>query len=697
MAALRPKTTPPVAKKVATSDQRHGFTRTDDYAWLRADNWQEVMRDPDVLDDGIRDYLQAENDFLESVMSETASLQDKLFEEMKGRIKEDDSSVPSPDGPFDYYTSFITGGQHPLFCRRKGESGAEEILIDANQLAEPHAYFRIGGVGHSPDHTRVAYASDTNGSEYYTIKVLDIASGSPIGSEIPDTSGGFVWAGDGQTLFYTRLDDNHRPREVYRHTLGTDAKDDVLVYREEDPGFFVGVGMTQSERFVVISAHDHQTGEVHLIETDKPDLAPRLVCARETGHEYSVEHHDDDLIILTNADGAEDFKIMSAPVDAVGRDCWKEIEAHRPGRLILDVIAFQDFLVRLERDEGLPRIIIRHWSDGLEHDIAFKEEAYSLGVSPGYEYDTTRLRFTYSSMTTPAQVYDYDMSARTRQLRKTQEIPSGHNADDYVTRRIMAPAHDGEKIPVTLLYRKDTPLDGTAPALLYGYGAYGISIPASFSTNCLSLVDRGMIYAVAHIRGGKDKGYRWYAQGRLEHKSNTFQDFISAGRYLAKEGYTSEGAIVAHGGSAGGMLMGAVANMAPELFQGIIAEVPFVDVLTTMLDDTLPLTPPEWPEWGNPIESKEAYETIAAYSPYDNVSAQAYPHIMAVGGLTDPRVTYWEPAKWIARLRACNTGDNLIMLKTNMEAGHGGASGRFDRLGEVALAYAFAIKVSGKA
>jgi len=455
--------------------------------------------------------------------------------------------------------------------------------------------------------------------------------------------------------------------------------------------------MTQSERYVVISAHDHQTAEVHLIESDKPERAPRLVCARETGHEYSVEHHDDDLIILTNADGAEDFKIMSAPVDGVGRDGWEEIEAHRPGRLILDVIAFQDFLVRLERDEGLPRIIIRHWSDGQEHDIAFKEEAYSLGISPGYEYDTTRLRFTYSSMTTPAQVYDYDMSARTRQLRKTQEIPSGHNADDYVTRRIMAPAHDGEKVPVTLLYRKDTPLDGTAPALLYGYGAYGISIPASFSTNCLSLVDRGMIYAVAHIRGGKDKGYRWYAQGRLEHKSNTFQDFISAGRFLAKEGYTREGAIVAHGGSAGGMLMGAVANMAPELFQGIIAEVPFVDVLTTMLDDTLPLTPPEWPEWGNPIESKEAYETIAAYSPYDNVSAQAYPHIMAVGGLTDPRVTYWEPAKWIARLRACNTGDNLIMLKTNMEAGHGGASGRFDRLGEVALAYAFAIKVSGKA
>ena len=696
MAFLKTRKSPPVAERIASSDSRHGITRQDDYAWLRADNWQEVMRDPEVLDKGIRNYLEAENDYLERTLAETSALQDTLFEEMKGRIKEDDSSVPSPDGPFVYYTSFVTGGQHPLFCRRKGETGDEEILLDANKLAEPHAYFRIGGVSHGPDHSRVAYASDTNGSEYFTIKVCDIADGSQVGEDISDTSGSFVWAADGETLLYTRLDDNHRPREVYRHRIGTPAADDVLVYREEDPGFFVGVGMTQSEGFILISAHDHQTSEVYLIDADRPESEPRLVCPRETGHEYSVEHHGDDLIILTNAEGAEDFKIMRAPVSGTGRSEWQEIEAHRPGRLILDMVSYDGHLVRLEREDGLPRIVIRRWSDDDEHAIAFEEEAYSLGMSPGYEYETTRLRFTYSSMTTPSQVFDYDMEERTRRLRKTQEVPSGHDPEDYVTRRVMAPAHDGETVPVTLLYRKDTALDGTAPALLYGYGAYGISIPAAFSTNCLSLVDRGFIYAVAHIRGGKDKGYRWYAKGRLEHKANTFKDFISAGRYLAAEGFTGVGGIVAHGGSAGGMLMGAVANMDPELFNGIIAEVPFVDVLTTMLDDTLPLTPPEWPEWGNPIEDKSAYDDIAAYSPYDNVCAQDYPHIMAVGGLTDPRVTYWEPAKWIAKLRACNTGDKLIMLKTNMEAGHGGASGRFDRLKEVALVYAFAIKISGK-
>ncbi|MGE3627086.1 MAG: S9 family peptidase, partial [Hyphomicrobiales bacterium] len=413
--------------------------------------------------------------------------------------------------------------------------------------------------------------------------------------------------------------------------------------------------------------------------------------------EYSVDHHGGRLVILTNKDGAEDFKIVSAPVDAPSPDNWTEIEPHKPGRLILDMVCYADYLVRLERENGLPRIVIRNWSDGEEHSVAFDEEAYALGLSHGYEFDTQQIRFTYSSMTTPAQVYDYDIPSRKRVLRKTQEVPSGHDPDDYVTRRVLAPAHDGETVPVSLLYRKSTPLDGSAPLLLYGYGSYGMAIPASFSTNCLSLVDRGFVYAIAHIRGGKDKGYRWYRQGRGVFKTNTFRDFISCGEYLAREKFTARGNIVAHGGSAGGMLMGAVANMAPGLFRGIIAEVPFVDVLTTMLDDTLPLTPPEWPEWGNPIESAEAYRTIAAYSPYDNVKAQAYPHILALAGLTDPRVTYWEPAKWVARLRALRTDGNLTLLKTNMDAGHAGASGRFDRLKEVALSYAFALMVTGRA
>ena len=421
-------------------------------------------------------------------------------------------------------------------------------------------------------------------------------------------------------------------------------------------------------------------------------MAPRV-----HGHEYGVEHHGDRLIITTNSDGAEDFRICEAPLADPRQENWREIVAHKRGRLILDVIAYQGHLVRLEREDGLPRIIIRRFADGAEHAIAVAEEAYSLGVSAGFEFDTTTTRFTYSSMTTPAQVFDYDMETKARTLRKTQEVPSGHDPADYVTRRLMAPAPDGETVPVSVLYRKGTPLDGSAPLFLYGYGAYGITIPASFSTGRLSLVDRGFVFAIAHIRGGKDKGYHWYTEGKLEKKPNTFSDFIAAGEFLAKEGYTRRGRIVANGGSAGGMLMGVIANQAPDLFLGIIADVPFVDVLNTMLDESLPLTPPEWPEWGNPIKSKKDFETIRSYSPYDNVGRKAYPHIFAYAGLTDPRVTYWEPAKWIARLRHLNASDNLILLKTNMEAGHGGASGRFEALKEVALDYAFALKIADKA
>jgi oligopeptidase B len=451
---------------------------------------------------------------------------------------------------------------------------------------------------------------------------------------------------------------------------------------------------TQDRRFLLLSVHDHETAEISLIDATDPSAPPRLIAPREPEHDYSVDHHEGKLIILTNSDGAQDFRIVEAPVASPGRENWREIEPHRPGRLILDIVAYKDFLVRLEREDGLPRIVVRRFADGEEHEIAFDEEAYALSLSPGYEYDTATLRFTYSSMTTPAQVFDYDMKTRARVLRKTQEIPSGHDPSLYVTRRVMAPAKDGETVPISLLYRKDTKLDGTAPLLLYGYGAYGHAIPAGFNTNALSLVDRGFVYAIAHIRGGKDKGYRWYKDGKREKKVNSFTDFIAAGEFLAANGYTTRGRIVAHGGSAGGMLMGAVANLAPDLFLGIIAEVPFVDVLTTMLDDSLPLTPPEWPEWGNPIESEKDYRTIAAYSPYDNVRAQPYPHILALAGLTDPRVTYWEPAKWIAKLRELAEGGGLILLRTNMEAGHAGASGRFERLKEVALAYAFALKIN---
>ena len=692
----RSRASVPCAARHPATSTHHGIARVDDYAWLRAANWQAVIRDPALLDPEIRSYLEAENAYTEAMLAETEPLQAKLFAEMKGRIKEDDAGVPQPDGAFAYYTRHVVGGQHPLFCRIPRDGGDERVLIDGNALAAPHAYFHIAGVAHSPDHRLVAYAVDTKGSEYYTVNVIEADTGKLVDSRIADSSGALEWSADSRHLFYIWLDDEHRPRRLLRHTIGSDATD-LLVHEQADPGCFLGIGATQDRRYLVLGVHDHETAEISLIDAADPGAAPRLVAPREREHDYSVDHHEGRLIILTNSGGAEDYRIVEAPVATPGREHWREIEPHRPGRLILDVVAFKDFLVRLEREEGLPRIVVRRFADGEEHAIAFDEAAYALGISAGYEYDTPVLRFTYSSMTTPAQVFDYDMNTRVRTLRKTQEVPSGHDPSRYVTRRVMAPAKDGEAVPVSLLFKKDTKLDGSAPLLLYGYGAYGVTIPAGFSTNALSLVDRGFVYAVAHVRGGKDKGYRWYKQGKREKKVNSFADFIAAGEFLAAERYTSRGRIVAHGASAGGMLMGAAANMAPDLFLGIVADVPFVDVLSTILDASLPLTPPEWPEWGNPIESEADYRTIAAYSPYDNVRAQPYPHILALAGLTDPRVTYWEPAKWVAKLRAHATGKGLILLRTNMEAGHAGASGRFERLKEVALAYAFALRIAGAA
>jgi oligopeptidase B len=687
----------PMAARRAVVTTRHGVELVDDYAWLRAANWQDVMRDPALLDPEIRAHLDAENAHTAAQLADTRDLQELLFAEMKGRIKEDDSSVPSPDGPFEYYASYVIGGQYPLLARRPRGVAAETILLDGNAEAEGKPYWQLGGGAHSDDHKLLAYAVDEKGSELFTIRFRDLDTGLDLPDVIPDTRGSLVWARDNRTLFYVRIDANHRPLYVYRHVVGTPVENDVLVYEEKDTGYYVGVGQTQSGRFIQIDAHDHQTNEVYLIDGFAPAGPMLLVAPRRHGHEYQVEHQGERLIITTNSGGAEDFRICEAPVDAPSEENWREIVAHKPGRLIIETVAFRDHMVRLEREDSLPRIVITRFSDGSEHAIAFDEEAYALGMSTGYEFDTTMVRFTYSSMTTPAQVYDYDMENRERVLRKTQEVPSGHDPADYVTRRIQAPAPDGELVPVSILYRKGTPLDGTAPLLLYGYGAYGIPIPASFSTARLSLVDRGFVYAIAHIRGGKDKGYRWYTDGKLKKKVNTFTDFIAAGEHLAKLGYTSRGRIVANGGSAGGMLMGVVTNMAPSLFLGIIADVPFVDVLNTMLDDTLPLTPPEWPEWGNPIASREDFQTILSYSPYENVEQKAYPHVFAYGGLTDPRVTYWEPAKWIARLRERNTSQNLVLLKTNMEAGHGGASGRFEQLKEIALDYAFALRIAGLA
>ncbi len=688
------KPLPPRAEKRPVKSVHHGIERIDDYAWLRADNWQEVMKNPAALPGDIRAYIEAENAYQEAMMAATEGLQEELFAEMKGRIKPDDSSVPDPDGPYAYAVRYEKGAQHPRIVRLPREGGPEEVLLDADAEARAHDFFRLGAAEHSPGHDKLAWSADLRGSEYYDLHIRDLASGRDEKTVIHDTSGAVVWAADGRHLFYVRMDENHRPSKVFRHALGSDPQDDVLVYEEADAGFFVSIGQTHSRRFIVIDAHDHETSEVRLIPSDDPAATPILVAERETGVEYEVEEAFGTLYIRTNADGAEDFKIVMTAVETPGREHWRDMIGHRQGRLILSHVLHAGHMARLERENGLPSIVITDLRSGREHDISFAEEAYSLGLQPGYEFDTSTLRFTYSSMTTPARTYDYDMVSRERTLRKEQEVPSGHDPADYVTRRIEAPAHDGEKIPVTLLWHKDTPLDGSAPLWLYGYGAYGITMPASFSTARLSLVDRGMIYAIAHVRGGKEKGYRWYRLGRREHKINTFRDFISVAAHLAAEGYTQEGRIIAQGGSAGGMLMGAVANMEPELFAAIIAEVPFVDVLNTMLDASLPLTPPEWPEWGNPIKSKADYLNIASYSPYDNVRERHYPAILAIAGLTDPRVTYWEPAKWVARLRELKQDTNPLLLKTHMGAGHAGMPGRFEHLRDVALSYAFGLKMA---
>ncbi|HEV2957566.1 MAG TPA: S9 family peptidase [Xanthobacteraceae bacterium] len=693
---------PPRAEPRPHGSTWHGVTLTDEYAWLKAPNWQEVMRDPAQLDPAIRAYLEAENAYTAAALADTVALQDQLFAEMKGRIEEDESTVPSADGPYAYFVRYREGGQHPIVCREQRQGGSAETLLDGDELGAGKSYFRLGGFGHSPDHRLLAWSADETGSEFDTIRVRELATGTDLPDAVPDATGSVVWSADGRTFLYVRLDRNHRPSRVYRHRLGTPTEQDVLVYEEPEPGFFVSVSSTQSRRFAEISIHDHETAESRLIDLDVPDGAPFMVAPRQTSVRYSVEHHPDlfgeeALVILTNADGAEDFKIVWTPLRTPGREHWRDLVPHRPGIYLLAFALLRDWLVRLEREEGLPRIVARHLGSGEEHAIAFAEEAYSLGMETDFEFVTDLLRFTYSSMTTPAEVWDYDLARRTRVLRKRQKVPSGHDPADYVTRRVMAPAPDGETVPVSLLYRKGLALDGTAPCLLYGYGAYGIAMPAAFGTSRLSLVDRGFVYAIAHVRGGTEKGWRWYREGKLARKPNTFHDFIAVADYLIKSRWVAPDKIVAHGGSAGGLLMGAVANLRPDLFGGILAEVPFVDALNTMLDDSLPLTPPEWPEWGNPIKDAQAFRDILAYSPYDNVTARAYPPMLVLAGLADPRVTYWEPAKWVARLRARKSDDNLIVLRTNMEAGHAGAAGRFDRLKEVALAYAFALMIVGAA
>ncbi|MGL1922077.1 MAG: S9 family peptidase [Hyphomicrobiales bacterium] len=683
----------PIAPKIPKTDVHHGISRTDNYAWLRDDNWQEVLRDPKVLNQDIRTHLEAENAYTLSRLTDTVELQDQLYKEMRGRIKEDDNSVPVKDGAYLYGAKFETGKEYAIHYRTHIANDKQEILIDGNQLAVGEKYFRIISLAHSPDHRFVAYGVDVKGSEKYTIKIIDTQTGDLLADQILETTGSITWAADSQTFFYVKVDDNHRPSEVYRHVLGN--IDDTLTYHEQDSGLFVNVGKVQDGSYIVINIADHESAELHIIDANSPAETPKLLLKRSNLHEYSVEHHSGNFYILSNFNDREDFAIFKCPVDNFTTDAWQEVIPHEAGTLIISCGVLKNWLIWLQRKDGLPSIQMLNFANGEQSQVSFDEEAYSLGLSLGMEFDTNDIRLTYSSPTTPAQTFDYNLNTKDRKLIKEQEIPSGHNITDYETKRLFATSHDGEQIPITLLYNAGLVLDGKAPMLLYGYGSYGYSMPASFNSKMLSLVDRGFVYAIAHVRGGMEKGYNWYKSAKRETKANSFKDFVSCAEHLIQLNYTSAGNIIAEGRSAGGLLMGAINNMSPELWGAVISEVPFVDTLTTMLDDTLPLTPPEWPEWGNPIADEQAYKNIESYSPYDQISKKKYPAVLAVGGLTDPRVTYWEPAKWVAKLREFNTSDNDILLYTEMEAGHGGASGRFESLKEDARLYAFAIKAIG--
>ncbi len=686
---------PPRAERRPSTLSAHGLTWTDDYAWLRAGNWREVLRDPNRLPADIRALLEAENAYADAVLAPTAALQSELKREMRARLKEDDSEPPQVDGPFAYYSRFRQGGQHRIYCRTLRAGGKEAVLIDGDARAEGKPFFRIAAATHSPDHTKFAWSADDLGSEILTIAVRDLERGEDLADRIVNATDDIVWTPDAKAFLYVEQDESHRPFRVMLHRLGTAQRDDVEVFVERDPAWFISLEATRLGRSALIVVHGHDGSETHVVDLGAPMAQPRLIAPRRPGLFYDVMDHGDRFYLRVNA-GARDFRIVAAPRDAPEEANWRDVVAHREGRFIADATLFKSHLVALMREMSRPRLVVIDLASGASHDIAFDEETYALGFATVYEFDTPLLRFRYSSMARPEEVYDYDCALRTRTLVKKQETP-GFDPASYVTRLVFARAEDGESVPVSLLMKRGFEPDGSAPLLLYGYGAYGYPVEAGFSSNRLSLVDRGFVYAIAHVRGGTDKGWRWYEDGKLMKKPNTFGDFLAAARYLIAEGYTRGGRIVAHGGSAGGLLVGAAANMAPELFAGIIADVPFVDVLATMLDDSLPLTPPEWLEWGDPIRDRAAFEAIRSYSPIDNVRPRRYPAILAVAGLTDPRVTYWEPAKWVAKLRATMTGGGPVLLRTAMEAGHAGQPGRFDRLDDIARSYAFALACVGGA
>ena len=681
-------TSPPKAEKRDHSYSHHGITIADPYYWLKDQSY------PTVDDTDILDHLKAENAWFEARMKPQQALVDELFEEMKGRIKEDDSTVPQKDGDWLYWSEFEEGAEYRKYYRKPVAGGDAQLILDENALADGHEYFRLGAFSVSKNGRYLAYSADTNGSERFTARIKDLQTGELLPDEIPGTLSGLVWVKGDTALVYGLADDNWRVHDATLHVLGTPVSDDVELYRETaDEGFRVGTGLSAQEDWLVIATGDNETSEVRLVPADDPTAEPILVKARQKGVEYDVDVRDGTLWVHTNDDHVN-FRLATATLDAPGE--WTTLIPGSDEFYLTDFDLFKNFYVTEGRLRGLDQIQLRDYADpNLVKPIAFTEASFDAGLSNNPEYDQNTLRLAYESMVTPDSVFDYHVDSGELELLKQQEIPSGYDVDLYTTERVEIPARDGTMVPVSIVMRKDRPKTG--PLHLYAYGAYGYAVPPGFSTTRLSLIDRGYAYAIAHIRGGDDLGRKWYLQGKLNERTNTFNDFVDVAKGLVDKGYTEKGKISISGGSAGGELMGAVVNTDPDLWGAVVAHVPFVDVLNTMLDKDLPLTPGEWPEWGNPIESKQAFAYMLSYSPYDQVTAQDYPPMLVTAGLNDPRVTYWEPAKWVAKLREVKTDDNELLLKTNMGAGHGGKSGRFESIREAAEEVAFILWQQGSA
>jgi len=684
-------TSVPKINKILSTVKIHNEELIDNYSWIKQKDWKEVILNPNKLNTQVKKYLDEENLFKENQLKDINDIEKKLFEELKSKIKNEDNSVPKKDGNYLYGYKYNKNSEYPIYYRKNTTNNSEEIILDCEKKSKTHTYFNVASISHSHDHRHVAYNIDTNGSEYFSIFIEDIQKQELLSPEIKNTTGDIVWSLDNNYIFYVRLDQNHRPTKVFKHKIGSNSEKDLLIYEEKDPSFFCSINLSKTKNYLFIRTADHETSEYLFINLKLNEITPTLFKKRVKKIEYDLEHHEKFFLISTNIDNAKNFKIMISHEESYQK--WEEFIPYEKVNLILDFILLKDWLVRLERTEGSENIIILNLNNKNQHKISFNEEAYNLSLDHGYEYETDTFRYSYSSPTTPKSVFDYDCKSKKQELKKTQEVPSGHNKDDYICKKIFATAHDNEKIPITILYKKGVKLDSNNYLLLYGYGSYGISIPSNFSTNRLSLVDRGIIYAIAHIRGGKEKGYEWYENGKLLNKKNTFLDFISCAEKLCEDKYTSPKKIVAQGGSAGGLLMGYIANERPDLFLGIIAQVPFVDICNTMLDEDLPLTVTEIPEWGDIKNDKKSFLYVKSYSPYDNVKKQNYPHMLVTGGISDPRVTYWEMTKWVAKLRENKTDNNLLLLHMNMTAGHSGASGRFDYLKEIAMEYGFVLKI----